>query len=426
MTSACVKKIGMSPENFLDCPAGYPTYGMLSPGISFSREDSSTAVVTDAGGAKSTTATAERKAAKVTELSDPEDGPVKEAGDFEFRPSDPVAMLTADELFSDGKLLPLQLSAARPETASEPVPEEEGVRSPVQAGKYCRRNDVLGAESYLFSPKAPRCAARWRELLGLRKSYQNTSHGGAKQEFNKSATSSSPSAKPKKHFLQRSFKSMASPPSSADVEVPLLKDSDFEPAASLSPRLSLSSSSPGHDHDDPFRPPPDSDKPNLSQPAHPTIARSSSGGQNQNPNPFRVRLVKTPVTRRAQQEQPTTVTAQGLTVDSPRIKSSGKIVFQSLERSSSSPSSFNGGPRYRDRGMERSYSANVRIAHVLNVPVCSLRGSSKSSGVFGLFSSQLQKKDGNDGCGGISKNLRRHHHHHHQTGTSNSSSSKNK
>lgn len=83
-------------------------------------------------------------------------------------------------------------------------------------------------------------------------------------------------------------------------------------------------------------------------------------------------------------------------MDSPRMNSSGKIVFQSLERSSSSPSTFHGGPRFKHRGMERSYSANVRVTPVLNVPVCSLRGTSKSGSVFGfgqLFSSP-QKKEG--------------------------------
>jgi hypothetical protein len=34
--------------------------------------------------------------------------------------------------------------------------------------------------------------------------------------------------------------------------------------------------------------------------------------------------------------------------------------------------------------MERSYSAHVRVAPVLNVPVCSLRGSRKSVSVFGI------------------------------------------
>ena len=90
-------------------------------------------------------------------------------------------------------------------------------------------------------------------------------------------------------------------------------------------------------------------------------------------------------------------------MDSPRMNSSGKIVFQSLERSSSSPSSFNnGGPRFKQRGMERSYSANVRVTPVLNVPVCSLRGGSKSGSVFGfgqLFGSP-QKKEGSIGNNG--------------------------
>ncbi|KAJ8477146.1 hypothetical protein OPV22_020873 [Ensete ventricosum] len=67
------------------------------------------------------------------------------------------------------------------------------------------------------------------------------------------------------------------------------------------------------------------------------------------------------------------------------MSSSGKIVFHGLERSSSSPGSFTGGPRPRPRRAERSYSANVRVAPVLNVvPVCSLRGSGKRVSVFGL------------------------------------------
>lgn len=54
--------------------------------------------------------------------------------------------------------------------------------------------------------------------------------------------------------------------------------------------------------------------------------------------------------------------------------------------------------------MERSYSANVRITPVLNVPVCSLRGSSSKSvgGVFGfpIFSSSSQQNKQQRGGGG--------------------------
>nr|DAD23727.1 TPA_asm: hypothetical protein HUJ06_025190 [Nelumbo nucifera] len=57
---------------------------------------------------------------------------------------------------------------------------------------------------------------------------------------------------------------------------------------------------------------------------------------------------------------------------SPLTVHAGKIVFQSLERNSSCPSSFNGGLRIKHRGMERSYFANVRVTPVLNVSICLL------------------------------------------------------
>ncbi|CAA2980586.1 Hypothetical predicted protein, partial [Olea europaea subsp. europaea] len=81
----------------------------------------------------------------------------------------------------------------------------------------------------------------------------------------------------------------------------------------------------------------------------------------------------------------------GVSDNSPRMNSSGKVVFNNLERSSSSPGSFNDGPKYKHRGMERSYSTTIRVTPVLNVSVCSLRRSSKA-GVFGLFSSQQKKE----------------------------------
>jgi hypothetical protein len=40
--------------------------------------------------------------------------PEASVGDFEFRLEDPVAMLPVDELFSDGKLMPLLLSSVKP------------------------------------------------------------------------------------------------------------------------------------------------------------------------------------------------------------------------------------------------------------------------------------------------------------------------
>lgn len=66
------------------------------------------------------------------------------------------------------------------------------------------------------------------------------------------------------------------------------------------------------------------------------------------------------------------------------MNSSGKIVFQGLERSSSSPCTLHAAAKPRSRAVDRSYSSGVRVAPVvLNVPVC-------SRPVFGFFK---DKKD---------------------------------
>ncbi|KAB1216966.1 hypothetical protein CJ030_MR4G016021 [Morella rubra] len=396
MASACVNNIGLSPESFLDCsPATYPPYGWLSPRISFSRDDDSSKLA----GLKPSPPAADDP----TEKPDPE----APAGDFEFRLEDPVTMLPADELFSDGKLVPLQLSLVKP-SVNEPTTSSE-IRSP-ESAKFRRRTEISGSDPYLFSPKAPRCSSRWKELLGLKKLYQNAN---TKTETQKT-TSSSTNPKSLKHFLHRNSKSSSSS-SDASLSLPLLKDSDCE-SVSISSRLSLSSSSSGHEHEDLPRLSLDSDKPNPNpislhrnpnNPPRMRMVKHRAKSFENNPNPTRVG--RSPM-RRPAGEQSGSVGTAGVSVDSPRMNSSGKIVFQSLERSSSSPSSFNGGPRtFKHRGMERSYSANVRVTPVLNVPVCSLRGSSKSVSVFAfgqLFSSP-QKREGNS-TGGSNRSSNNH------------------
>ncbi|KAL4271704.1 hypothetical protein GQ457_13G005390 [Hibiscus cannabinus] len=395
MASACVNNIGVSPESF--------QFGWLSPRISLSREDESSS--------------SSKKSPVDTDTTEIED---VTAGEFEFRLEDPVAMLPADELFSDGKLMPLHFSTVKQQQQQQEEdqlqhrhrhPPLNAIRSR-ETSNSCRGIEMEVSESdhYLFSPKAPRCSSRWRELLGLKKCSTNTNNNQQQQQ-QISSKSDSPSSKisllsknnPKslKHFLHRSSKSTSSLDSS--LSLPLLKSSDSESVSISSSRLSLSSSSSsGHEHDDLPRLSLDSDKP-IPNPFAPSRTLTL------NPTPSRMRMVKprpgstsdgniqtvascartgrSPIRR-----EPTT--SRGVSVDSPRLNSSGKIVFQSLERSSSSPSSFNGGPRFKQRGMERSYSANVRITPVLNVPVCSLMGSSKSGSVFGfgqLFSSSPQK-----------------------------------
>ncbi|KAL6562455.1 hypothetical protein OROGR_003462 [Orobanche gracilis] len=398
MASACVNNIGLSPESFIDCTtAKFPSYGWLSPRIPLSREFPDEAALKGSANKISSRNQAMDGSADEEKLVEP-DPEVSSIDfvDFEFRLEDPVAMLPADELFADGKLVPLHLYRIRQSVNS--APGSSDARSP-DTPKSRRRNEISSMDPYLFSPKAPRCSSRWKELLGLKKLYQNSN---VKQEDYRTASSlashneNKNAARGLKHFLHRSSKSSLNASGDSSLSVPLLKDSDNE-SVSISARLSLSSSSSGHEHDDLPRLSLDSDKQSsISRNTHQITSNLSRvrvvkhntalSLENQT---ARARVGRSPMRRAPESAVP----VRGDSVDSPRMNSSGKIVFHSLERSSSSPSTFNGAPRYKHRGMERSYSANVRIRPVLNVPVCSLRGSSKS-GVLGLFSSQPKKENG--------------------------------
>ncbi|XP_010462471.1 PREDICTED: uncharacterized protein LOC104743044 [Camelina sativa] len=347
MASACVKSAGVSPGKF-------STFGWTSPRMSLTREDNSRR--------SSSSVVGKQQPDPLPENQDP-------VVDFEFCLEDPVTMLSADELFSDGKLVPLKFSGV-PKTSTEPRGSPEVLKS-------CRRLEMEISD--LFSPKAPRCTTRWRELLGLKRLVNN-----AKPQESAKPTSSSPPSNPKtssfKQFLHRGYKSSAT----AAATSPLLKESDISESISMaSSRLSLSSSSSsGHEIDDLPRLSLDLDKPSPNP-----FAPSRTHLRNSNQS--RIRLAKPrrhhpPSNPSADGSSSANIESRGLTVtaDSPRLNASGKIVFHGLERSSSSPGSFTGGPRMKQHhGMPRSYSANVRITPVLNVPVCSLKS--------GLFFGQL-------------------------------------
>nr|POE57600.1 hypothetical protein CFP56_39355 [Quercus suber] len=64
------------------------------------------------------------------------------ARDFKFRLEDPVAMLPADELFSDGKLVPLQLSLVKPQVNNTTISE---IRLP-ESPKTCRRPKISSTD----------------------------------------------------------------------------------------------------------------------------------------------------------------------------------------------------------------------------------------------------------------------------------------
>lgn len=375
MASACLNRI--SPENLLDRSPAYSSYAWYNATKRISspppKNSSVPPVISDPS----------------KSLSDlPEESDLKEFDGFEFRLDHPVTMLPADELFSDGKLVPLHLSVIRQEPATSTTVSTD-VITPDTPFSHRKIDDTFAADPYLFSPRAPRCSSRWKELLGFGKLHNNTNNNNNSNNIKEDNKPLNNRTRSIRQFLHRSSKSLTE----SSVNSPLLKDIDTE-SVCISARQSLSSSSSsGHDLDDLPRLSLDSDKP---------------AKLNMNTNPInrpRTRLVKTrteSIESRAtarvsrstirRSTEKTVTTDRGLSIDSPRMNSSGKIVFHSLERSSSSPSSLNGGPRFKHRGMERSYSANVRITPVLNVPVCSL---SKTGGMFGfpIFSSQ-QKRDG--------------------------------
>ncbi|KAK9080728.1 hypothetical protein SSX86_000486 [Deinandra increscens subsp. villosa] len=318
------------------------------------------------------------------EESDPD---LSDVTDFEFRLQEPVNMLPADQLFSDGKLFPLHFhqetaSTSSVVTDSTDSTDSSGVRSTGTPEVSRIINGVAIVDSFLYSPKAPKCSSsKWKDLLGLKKLYSNakpdngrstlSSSSGNGNGGNGNGTGNGNAAiKSIKHFLYRSSKS----PTDSSVNLPLLNETENEPAPLPSRHSLSSSSSGGHDPEDLPRLSLDSEKP---------LKLYVNTIPNPNPNnPPRMKFVKT-------RTLSSDGSIRGVSTESPRMNSSGKIVFHSLERSSSSPSSFNGGPRlkHRDRGMERSYSGNVRITPVLNVPVCSLR----------LFSSSQKHESSSNG-----------------------------
>ncbi|XP_076933041.1 uncharacterized protein LOC143598793 [Bidens hawaiensis] len=343
MASACLNRIGISPEN----NNKYSSYAWFSPRLSIGREEDTSKTKRISSPAKTP-----------TDLSDSiNEDPVKDISDladefdgFEFRLDDPVMMLPADELFSDGKLIPLHLSVIRQEAAtSSPT-----VVPDTPCSRRRSTDDAFAADPYLFSPRAPR------------------------------------------QLLNRSSKSS----NDLSINLPLLTDNESI-SVSVSSRPSLSSSSSGHDLDDLPRLSLDSDKPGKANtkpntpPKTRQVKTKTRTQSNQSTKSKSKSTTEVKSTRKSAIRRSADAASRGLSVDSPRMSSSGKIVFHSLERSSSSPSSFNGGPRFKHKGVERSYSANVRITPVLNVPVCSLIGSSKSGTMFGfpIFSSQ-QKREG--------------------------------
>ncbi|XP_040381415.1 putative protein TPRXL [Oryza brachyantha] len=361
--------------------------GWLGPRVSFSRD---VVVVT---GAEDAAAAVVVCSSSPAAAATPEPAISKDFIDFEFSLGGSATMLPADELFADGKLLPLRKAAAVPEVDAAaprpPQPEAMPVASePMKPLRAAAAAAVDATDPYVFSPKAPSCSSRWRELLGLKRAAAQSPKPSPSQPSAPARTPgramNSTAARSLKLLLQRNNGRSSAASASEIASAPLLRDSsDSEASLSLaSSRFSLSSSSSssGHDHDE-----------------FPRLSLDSAA----DPNPPGIRLVRsshrhsTSTTSRAgrspARRRPSP--PRCLSVDSPRMNSSGKIVFQGLERSCSSPCTLHASSKPRSsRAVDRSYSSGVRVAPVvLNVPVC-------SRPVFGFFKDKKETSTAKDGA----------------------------
>ncbi|CAH9135178.1 unnamed protein product [Cuscuta epithymum] len=450
MASACVNKIRMSPENFLLCPLSTKcnAYGRLrSPRTSFSREigNDDTRSLTKASFKANSHSSAPPALTEGScgdynntsnEGSDLDVLGGNDMAEFEFRiDGHPQVMLPADELFSGGKMLQLQTPTnCQGNVASTPEPPSaEVVGSPPDTPKRKTKNG---------NSKSPRrcstaSSGKWKELLGFKKIYQHQiGNVKSRDDCMKTTTSSSFSSpstnnngiqKSMKDFIRRSssksLNSLLSSMNKGDgdnksLRLPLLKDSNNDNCGGVSiscHRLSLSSSSspsPRHRIEGLSR------RLSLDSQKPASLWRKTAHtGSNRRKARIVVRrglsAKNVPstagVAARVGRRAPGIAAAiGGFSPDSPRMNSSGKVIFHGLERSSSSPAAGTsiGEARYKSRGMARSYSGNVRVAPIINVPVCSsLRGSSKA-GSFGfpIFCSSPKKEAtaaGSNGGNGI-------------------------
>ncbi|GJM90288.1 hypothetical protein PR202_ga06554 [Eleusine coracana subsp. coracana] len=183
----------------------------------------------------------------------------KEFIDFEFSLGGSATMLPADELFADGKLLPLRPQPAAATTTAPPelVRRDTSLVEMPPTPERVKALHPAAAEAalnpYVFSPKAPTCSSRWRELLRLRKvqtppppTPHKPSPSPAAATPSRASTSSA--ARSLKLLLQRNTGRAST---SSDLSAaPLLRDSsDSETSLSLaSSRFSLSSSSSSSAH----------------------------------------------------------------------------------------------------------------------------------------------------------------------------------
>ncbi|CAN8255852.1 unnamed protein product [Cochlearia groenlandica] len=182
-----------------DTTTNYTTEPPLSaPRISFSADLSSSSSSSDSEGDNICV----EKDKKISELK-------HKAGDFEFLSENTETtqtMLTADELFSEGKLLPFRQTNHSEKLKNitfkttqhvEEEEEQEQEQSIVKKDGEALNNNNRG--SWFFdddpSPRPPNCTVLWKELLRLKKQRPTTTTTTTKKKKKKACSSSlSPSS----------------------------------------------------------------------------------------------------------------------------------------------------------------------------------------------------------------------------------------
>uniref|UniRef100_A0A0E0KVA9 Uncharacterized protein n=1 Tax=Oryza punctata TaxID=4537 RepID=A0A0E0KVA9_ORYPU len=262
----------------------------------------------------------------------------EEDDEFEFSvPAAAAVLSAADELFSGGRLVPMLPPPRPPSPPCSPPP-------------------CLEVPSEPASPRAPRCSGhRWRDLLTLVS--KKPSAGEAKDRVGGNLKRQETHAQP---LLSRASSSSSSTSScdsgrNARRRPPQPSRSPLRtrsaPVASLLHLMSKKPAAGAPAVDAPLKR--RDHQPFLTRVSSSSSASSSDSGRNSRapwhpPGPARPR--------------------PAVAAESPRVSASGRVVFRGLERCSSSPATAGIGPRRpRPRGMERSFSANVRVDPVINV-----------------------------------------------------------
>ncbi|CAG7879595.1 unnamed protein product [Brassica rapa] len=128
------------------------------------------------------------------------------AGDFEFL-SNTQTMLTADELFSEGKFLPFRhvkhsekLQNVTLKTKAEEQEQEQEKEQDKEDRKVMKDETVNNSNrgSWFLdddpSPRPPKCTVLWKELLRLKKQRNSTKASSLSPSSSSSSTSSSSSS----------------------------------------------------------------------------------------------------------------------------------------------------------------------------------------------------------------------------------------